>query len=146
MGVDEVEALAHEGFFEVEDHAVEIDEALWVDEDTDRRGFCQRRVEVRLSEGVNAVALAGLSVELDVVAEAGAAASGDAEAEATGVGGDVLFAGGVGRWDLPGGDAPQLFRGIKEKLFPLGDDVIVLPGHGPPTKIGEERKTNPFVH
>jgi glyoxylase-like metal-dependent hydrolase (beta-lactamase superfamily II) len=38
-----------------------------------------------------------------------------------------------------------LFRGIKEKLFPLGDDVTVLPGHGPPTKIGEERKTNPFV-
>ncbi len=61
------------------------------------------------------------------------------------VGGDVLFAGGVGRWDLPGGDAPQLFRGIKEKLFPLGDDVTVLPGHGPPTTIGEERKTNPFV-
>lgn len=61
------------------------------------------------------------------------------------VGGDVLFAGGVGRWDLPGGDAPQLFRGIKEKLFPLGDDVTVLPGHGPSTTIGEERKTNPFV-
>jgi hydroxyacylglutathione hydrolase len=61
------------------------------------------------------------------------------------VGGDVLFAGGVGRWDLPGGDAPQLFRGIKEKLFPLGDDVTVLPGHGPPTTIGEERRTNPFV-
>jgi len=61
------------------------------------------------------------------------------------VGGDVLFAGGVGRWDLPGGDAPQLFQGIKEKLFPLGDDIIVLPGHGPPTKIGEERRTNPFV-
>jgi hydroxyacylglutathione hydrolase len=61
------------------------------------------------------------------------------------IGGDVLFAGGVGRWDLPGGDGPQLFHGIKEKLFPLGDDVTVLPGHGPPTTIGEERKTNPFL-
>lgn len=61
------------------------------------------------------------------------------------VGGDVLFAGGVGRWDLPGGDAPQLFEGIKEKLFPLGDTVTVLPGHGPPTTIGQERKTNPFL-
>ena len=61
------------------------------------------------------------------------------------VGGDVLFAGGVGRWDLPGGDAPKLFQGVKEKLFPLGDDVTVLPGHGPPTTIGEEKKTNPFV-
>lgn len=61
------------------------------------------------------------------------------------VGGDVLFAGGVGRWDLPGGDGELLFRGIKTKLFPLGDGVTVLPGHGPPTTIGEERRTNPFV-
>ena len=61
------------------------------------------------------------------------------------IGGDVLFAGGVGRWDLPGGDADLLFDGIKTKLFPLGDDVIVLPGHGPPTTIGKERSTNPFL-
>jgi hydroxyacylglutathione hydrolase len=61
------------------------------------------------------------------------------------VGGDVLFAGGVGRWDLPGGDGELLFRGIREKLFPLGDDVAVLPGHGPATTIGRERRTNPFV-
>jgi glyoxylase-like metal-dependent hydrolase (beta-lactamase superfamily II) len=61
------------------------------------------------------------------------------------IGGDVLFAGGVGRWDLPGGDAEVLCSGIREKLFPLGDDVTVLPGHGPPTTIGQERLTNPFV-
>ena len=61
------------------------------------------------------------------------------------VGGDVLFASGVGRWDLPGGDADLLFSGIRQKLFPLGDEVTVLPGHGPPTKIGTERLTNPFV-
>ena len=60
-------------------------------------------------------------------------------------GGDVLFAGGVGRWDLPGGDHDLLFDGIQQKLFPLGDDVRVLPGHGPGTTIGIERKTNPFV-
>lgn len=60
-------------------------------------------------------------------------------------GGDVLFAGSVGRSDLPGGDAHLLFSGIREKLFPLGDDVTVLPGHGPATKIGVERRTNPFV-
>ncbi len=60
-------------------------------------------------------------------------------------GGDVLFAGGVGRWDLPGGDGPLLFQGIKEKVFSLGDDVTVLPGHGPATKIGIERQTNPYV-
>jgi len=61
------------------------------------------------------------------------------------IGGDVLFAGGVGRWDLPGGDVDVLFSGIRQKLFPLGDAVTVLPGHGPPTKIGTERLTNPFV-
>src|SRR5215831_411316 len=61
------------------------------------------------------------------------------------IGGDVLFAGGVGRWDLPGGDGDLLFSGIREKLFPLGDRVTVLPGHGPPTKLGTERRTNPFV-
>jgi hydroxyacylglutathione hydrolase len=62
------------------------------------------------------------------------------------IGGDVLFAGGVGRSDLPGGDADLLFRGIREKLFSLGDNVTVLSGHGPPTKIGTERETNPFVN
>jgi glyoxylase-like metal-dependent hydrolase (beta-lactamase superfamily II) len=61
------------------------------------------------------------------------------------IGGDVLFAGGVGRWDLPGGDGELLFRGIKSKLFPLGDEIVVLPGHGPATTIGRERRTNPFV-
>ncbi|HEV3409925.1 MAG TPA: MBL fold metallo-hydrolase [Chthoniobacterales bacterium] len=61
------------------------------------------------------------------------------------IGGDVLFAGGVGRWDLPGGDGELLFRGIKTKLYPLGDNITVLPGHGPPTTIGEERRSNPFV-
>jgi glyoxylase-like metal-dependent hydrolase (beta-lactamase superfamily II) len=61
------------------------------------------------------------------------------------LGGDVLFAGGIGRWDLPGGDGELLLRGIKQKLFSLGDDVVVLPGHGPPTTIGQERGTNPFL-
>jgi hydroxyacylglutathione hydrolase len=60
-------------------------------------------------------------------------------------GGDVLFAGGIGRWDLPGGDRELLLRGIHEKVLPLGDDVTVLPGHGPATTIGVERQTNPFL-
>jgi hydroxyacylglutathione hydrolase len=60
------------------------------------------------------------------------------------IGGDVLFAGGVGRGDLPGGDLDLLLDGIRKKLFPLGDDVTVLPGHGSPTTIGTERRTNPF--
>jgi hydroxyacylglutathione hydrolase len=61
------------------------------------------------------------------------------------IGGDVLFAGSIGRGDLPGGDLDLLVDGIRKKLFPLGDDVTVLPGHGPATKIGTERRTNPFL-
>jgi hydroxyacylglutathione hydrolase len=60
-------------------------------------------------------------------------------------GGDVLMAGGVGRTDLPGGDTELLFTGIRTKLYPLGDEVKVLPGHGPATTIGRERVGNPFV-
>lgn len=60
-------------------------------------------------------------------------------------GGDVLFAGGVGRWDLPGGDRDLLFRGIREKVFSLPEETRVFPGHGPATTVGHEKKTNPFV-
>jgi glyoxylase-like metal-dependent hydrolase (beta-lactamase superfamily II) len=60
-------------------------------------------------------------------------------------GGDVLFAGSIGRTDLPGGDHALLLQGIREKLWPLGDDVTVLPGHGPSTTIGKERRSNPHV-
>jgi glyoxylase-like metal-dependent hydrolase (beta-lactamase superfamily II) len=61
------------------------------------------------------------------------------------VGGDVLFRSGVGRWDLPGGDGELLQRGIREKIFVLPDATTVLPGHGPSTTVGDEKKTNPFV-
>lgn len=59
-------------------------------------------------------------------------------------GGDVLFQGSVGRTDL-GGDAPLLFAGIRSKLFNLPDGTLVLPGHGPATTIGAEKRSNPFV-
>jgi glyoxylase-like metal-dependent hydrolase (beta-lactamase superfamily II) len=59
--------------------------------------------------------------------------------------GDVLFAGSVGRTDLPGGSQDALLSSIREKLLPLGDDVRVLSGHGPVTTIGRERRTNPFL-
>lgn len=59
--------------------------------------------------------------------------------------GDVLFAGSIGRTDLPGGDYDVLMKSIKEKLLPLGDDVIVFPGHGPETDIHTERLKNPFL-
>lgn len=59
--------------------------------------------------------------------------------------GDVLFAGSVGRSDLPGGNGRLLIEGIKNKLLCLPDDVRVIPGHGPETTIGRERKHNPFL-
>jgi len=58
--------------------------------------------------------------------------------------GDTLFAGSIGRTDFPGGDFDALIRGVREKLFTLGDHYIVYPGHGPVTTIGNERKYNPF--
>lgn len=62
------------------------------------------------------------------------------------IGGDALFAGSVGRTDLPGGDHAQLMQSIAKKLLTLPDATRVLPGHGPPTTIGEERATNPFLN
>jgi glyoxylase-like metal-dependent hydrolase (beta-lactamase superfamily II) len=59
--------------------------------------------------------------------------------------GDVLFNGSIGRSDFPGGNHQQLIQSIKLKLWLLGDDVIVIPGHGPATTIGEERHHNPFI-
>lgn len=61
------------------------------------------------------------------------------------IGGDVLFQGSIGRTDLPGGDFDTLARSIKEKLYVLPDEVVVYSGHGPSTKIGIEKRTNPFV-
>lgn len=60
-------------------------------------------------------------------------------------GGDVLFAGGIGRCDFPDGSRAALTTGIHRKLFTLPDDTIVLSGHGPPTTIGEEKEANPYV-
>jgi glyoxylase-like metal-dependent hydrolase (beta-lactamase superfamily II) len=59
--------------------------------------------------------------------------------------GDTLFAGSVGRTDLPGGDWETLARSIPDRLLDLPDSVNVYPGHGPPTTIGAERESNPFV-
>jgi hydroxyacylglutathione hydrolase len=59
--------------------------------------------------------------------------------------GDVLFAGSIGRTDFPGGDYDTLIRSIRQGLWPLGDDVEFIPGHGPMSTFGEERRSNPFV-
>lgn len=59
--------------------------------------------------------------------------------------GDVLFAGSIGRTDFPKGDQATLIHSIREKLFPLGDDVTFVPGHGPTSTFGDERQNNPYV-
>lgn len=59
--------------------------------------------------------------------------------------GDVLFAGSIGRTDFPKGDYQTLIASIKQRLFPLGDDVAFIPGHGPMSTFGDERADNPFV-
>ena len=59
--------------------------------------------------------------------------------------GDHLFAGSIGRTDLPGGSYEQLMASMAEKILPLDDEIRVLPGHGPTTTIGDERRTNPFI-
>ncbi len=59
--------------------------------------------------------------------------------------GDAVFAGSIGRTDLPGGDAATLLRGIRDVLLTLPDDTIVYSGHGPETTVGKERRTNPFL-
>ena len=59
--------------------------------------------------------------------------------------GDVLFQGSIGRTDLPGGNTQDLLDAIRDKLWPLGDDVTFVPGHGPISTFGQERRTNPYV-
>jgi glyoxylase-like metal-dependent hydrolase (beta-lactamase superfamily II) len=59
--------------------------------------------------------------------------------------GDVLFAGSIGRTDFPGGNHQDLIDAITQRLWPLGDDVVFIPGHGPESSFGQERRTNPFV-
>jgi glyoxylase-like metal-dependent hydrolase (beta-lactamase superfamily II) len=61
------------------------------------------------------------------------------------VAGDTLFAGSIGRTDLPGGDGRQILQSIHHRLLVLPEETVVLPGHGPLTTIGEEKRRNPFL-
>jgi hydroxyacylglutathione hydrolase len=67
------------------------------------------------------------------------------EADQVCLSGDVLFAGSIGRTDLPGGNTATMLTSLRDKILPLADDTVVLPGHGPETTIGRERATNPFL-
>jgi glyoxylase-like metal-dependent hydrolase (beta-lactamase superfamily II) len=67
------------------------------------------------------------------------------EADEICLSGDVLFAGSIGRTDLPGGSMEAMLASLRDKVLPLADDTLVLPGHGPATTIGRERATNPYL-
>ncbi len=62
------------------------------------------------------------------------------------IGGDVIFRGSLGRTDLPGGSTEQLMNSITEKIYPLPDETIIYPGHGPETELGIEKKQNPYLN
>lgn len=105
--------------------------------------------EVRLLEdGVN-LDLAGLKLSVDHTP--GHTRGSVTFRSATGEGGelllagDTLFAGSIGRTDLPGGDHEQMLVSLRDKVLVLDDETVVLPGHGPTTTIGRERATNPFL-
>ncbi len=85
----------------------------------------------RMSPGQSGVVSAGRQTDLD--------------APEVCLSGDVLFAGSIGRTDLPGGDMDTMLVSLREKILPLRDEVVVLPGHGPATTIGRERRTNPYL-
>jgi hydroxyacylglutathione hydrolase len=67
------------------------------------------------------------------------------ETEQVCLSGDVLFAGSIGRTDLPGGSTETMLTSLRDKILPLSDDTVVLPGHGPETTIGRERVSNPYL-
>jgi hydroxyacylglutathione hydrolase len=67
------------------------------------------------------------------------------EADQICLSGDVLFAGSIGRTDLPGGSMPTMLSSLRDKILPLADDTVVLPGHGPATTVGRERAGNPYL-
>jgi len=105
--------------------------------------------EVRTLDDGADVDLAGLTLRVDHTPghTPGSIVFGTATDEGAEVllAGDTLFAGSIGRTDLPGGDLPTLLRSIREVLFSYPDDTTVWAGHGEPTTIGREKRTNPFL-
>ncbi|MGH3933387.1 MAG: MBL fold metallo-hydrolase [Pseudonocardiaceae bacterium] len=126
----------------------------------DARQFFGGRVQLREPREVRALddgaslELAGLTFTVDhtpghtrgSVAFRSATDNGPGAGQSLLISGDTLFAGSIGRTDLPGGDHQQLLTSLRNKILVLDDETIVLPGHGPATTIGQERASNPFLH
>jgi glyoxylase-like metal-dependent hydrolase (beta-lactamase superfamily II) len=116
-------------------------DCFYVPDEVIRFGDCAARPHHTPGHCPGGVCLA-VNQELTVV---GAEVAGAADQGPHLFVGDTLFAGSIGRTDLPGGDYATLIDSIREVLFPFGDEAIVYPGHGPTTTIGRERQTNPFL-
>ena len=106
--------------------------------------------DVRLLESGSTVEIAGVRLRVEHApghTEGSVAfiADRDGERPPVMVSGDLLFAGSIGRTDLPGGDTEAMMRSLARVVLPLDDDTVVMPGHGPTTTIGVERTTNPFL-
>ncbi len=122
----------------------------------DARQFFGGRVELReprevcLLADVTSLELAGLTLTVDHTPGHTRGSVTFRSMTGTGQGvlisGDTLFAGSIGRTDLPGGDHQQMLASLRDKILVLDDDTVVLPGHGPQTTIGRERSSNPFLH
>ncbi|MDY7083475.1 MAG: MBL fold metallo-hydrolase [Actinomycetota bacterium] len=105
-----------------------------------------------LTDGAT-LALAGLEITVDhAPGHTGGSvlfrlpgAGSEFEADQVCLSGDVLFAGSIGRTDLPGGSTATMMTSLRDKILPLADDTVVLPGHGPATTIGRERAQNPYL-
>ncbi|HSL07549.1 MAG TPA: MBL fold metallo-hydrolase [Pseudonocardiaceae bacterium] len=106
--------------------------------------------EVRALDGGVSLQLAGLTLTVDHTPghTRGSVTFRSATGDRPGllISGDTLFAGSIGRTDLPGGDHEQMRASLRDKILVLDDDTVVLPGHGPRTTIGRERASNPFLH
>jgi hydroxyacylglutathione hydrolase len=108
--------------------------------------------EVRLLADGASVELAGLTLTVDHTpghtrgSVTFRSVAGERSGPALLVSGDTLFAGSIGRTDLPGGDHEQMLASLRDKILVLDDETVVLPGHGPQTTIGRERASNPFLH
>lgn len=155
-------ALVHgDDAYRLEDPTATLDPALvgMLEQQFGRTASWTPPQDVRLVEDGETLTLAGLDVRVvhapghtegsvmfavDDVPD-GLAGPAAGEVGSTVLTGDVLFAGSIGRTDLPGGDHAAMLRSLRDKVLPLPDDALVLPGHGPATTIARERATNPFL-
>jgi hydroxyacylglutathione hydrolase len=151
-----VAAAVHEDdAYRLRDPLASLDPALvaMLEQQFGTRAAWQEPADVVLLRDGQRVAAAGL--EVDVVHAPGhtegsvmfalPGAPEPASESGTLLSGDVLFAGSIGRTDLRGGDPGAMTRSLTGKVLPLADDTLVLPGHGPSTTIGRERRSNPFL-